>query len=394
MSLNHSPSIVTNGLVLYTDMANTEKSWKGAPATNLLTYSEDFSNASWNGNLFGNWINAVVTTNNVVDPKGTLTADTLTGNYGKFTNSITATVSTAYTFSCWVKNISLVNPLYFHIAFGLNGTLVQYNNILSIPVSSIGDWTRYSLTVTSPASGINQIQAGIEFGGSKTSGGTFAVAAWGAQLEVGSFATPYIPTTTATANRSNTQALVDLTGTNTLTATSLTYASDNTFSFNGSSDVITIPGGGVLNISSAITASAWVYYVSGNGRFLQKDGPPYTRCWEMGGYAGTFRTELWHSDGTTLGAPTGNALAVNGWTHCVMTFDGINQVMYQNGVAITTTSFPGNIRTDVNTPVFIGGYWSGEYFNGKVGNVQIYNRALSASEVSQNFNALRGRYGI
>jgi hypothetical protein len=34
------------------------------------------------------------------------------------------------------------------------------------------------------------------------------------------------------------------------------------------------------------------------------------------------------------------------------------------------------------------------FLNGKISVAQIYNRALSADEVSQNFNALRGRYGI
>jgi len=36
MALNHSPKIVTDGLVFAYDMANTQKSWKGAPSTNLF----------------------------------------------------------------------------------------------------------------------------------------------------------------------------------------------------------------------------------------------------------------------------------------------------------------------------------------------------------------------
>jgi len=34
------------------------------------------------------------------------------------------------------------------------------------------------------------------------------------------------------------------------------------------------------------------------------------------------------------------------------------------------------------------------HFDGKIANVSIYNRALSASEIQQNFNALRGRFSI
>jgi hypothetical protein len=37
---------------------------------------------------------------------------------------------------------------------------------------------------------------------------------------------------------------------------------------------------------------------------------------------------------------------------------------------------------------------TGEYFKGSIASTQIYNRALSAAEVAQNFNAFRGRYGI
>jgi hypothetical protein len=43
------------------------------------------------------------------------------------------------------------------------------------------------------------------------------------------------------------------------------------------------------------------------------------------------------------------------------------------------------------------GYWQftpGRYLNGNVATVQIYNRALSPQEITQNFNAIKGRYGI
>jgi hypothetical protein len=65
------------------------------------------------------------------------------------------------------------------------------------------------------------------------------------------------------------------------------------------------------------------------------------------------------------------------------------------------TVLSGTYSTDTNnysdTSYHIGGdgpptsiYW----FQGNIATTQIYNRALSASEVQQNFNALRGRYGI
>jgi hypothetical protein len=165
------------------------------------------------------------------------------------------------------------------------------------------------------------------------------------------------------------------------------------FTFDGVDDLATFPSTTSTNISTTLTASVWVYYISGNGRIFQKDGPTETRCWEIGGYAGQFRMEMWHSNGVaTIGY--GNNLTVNGWTHLSVVFNGTDILMYQNNSLITTVNFPGDIRTDSATPLYLGGYWSGEYLNGRIANAQLYNRALSTTELTQNFNALRGRYGV
>jgi hypothetical protein len=163
--------------------------------------------------------------------------------------------------------------------------------------------------------------------------------------------------------------------------------------FDGSTSLATFSGAGAVNLSATMSASVWVYYVSGSGRIFQKDGPSNTRLWEIGGYAGQFRMEMWHSSGTgTIGY--GNSLTVNGWTNLVLTFNGTDILMYQNGSLVTTVNFPGDIRTDTATPIYLGGYWSGEYLNGRISNAMLYNRALSATEILQNFNSLRGRFGI
>ena len=60
---------------------------------------------------------------------------------------------------------------------------------------------------------------------------------------------------------------------------------------------------------------------------------------------------------------------------------------------------PTSMTSMVSTPnqkTFIGGGNLGSDFpmNGNISQVSIYNRALSAEEVQQNFNATKGRYGI
>lgn len=176
-----------------------------------------------------------------------------------------------------------------------------------------------------------------------------------------------------------------------------TTSNGGALTFDGVDDYGTFPANSANNLTGSMTAAVWVYYISGNGRIYQKDdwgGSTYTRCWEIGGYGGTFRMEMWHQNGSgTIGY--GNALTVNGWSYLALTFDQTDIKMYQNTSLITTVNFPGDLRQDINTPITIGGRWSsGEWLNGRIGNVLLYNRALTASEVLQNFNANRRRFNI
>ena len=92
----------------------------------------------------------------------------------------------------------------------------------------------------------------------------------------------------------------------------------------------------------------------------------------------------------------------NGWQNIVFTYDG-NQTgnsnrlkIYFNG-NIQTLTFTGTIpsSTNVSNVIQIGRrWWSTAFSQGNISQVSIYNRALSAAEIKQNFNALRGRYGL
>ena len=406
MALVHSPSIVTSGLVFYYDMNNTQKSWKGAPATNLIPYSQDYGAngnfmANWTGNLFSNWINSVVTTGYQA-PDGSYTANLITGYYSRWTASITAAVSTTYTFSIWLKNNGLSNPPLLHVAFGLNGSLVNYNNVTSVPVASIENWTRYSITVTSPSSGINQVQCGVEMGASKAnSPSTGSVVLWGAQLETGSYATPYIPSLGAATSRSSTQAIVDLTGRNTITASSLTYSSNNTFTFTkASGNYLTLPL--LSSVNTNISVSCWAYVTLGtsgcifecgfNSGFGVGIGNSYYIESDPGNnIVVLFPSVRWISTGVSYGS--------TGWKNVVVTMDNAAvPSIYLNGNLIGTYS--GTAPLTPNTNSYVGrnigdeSSASDRAFNGQISSVAFYNRTLSLAEIQQNFNALRGRYGL
>jgi hypothetical protein len=63
------------------------------------------------------------------------------------------------------------------------------------------------------------------------------------------------------------------------------------------------------------------------------------------------------------------------------------QAVYNNTQSFNTDRQPWNMGMENNLSF-------SEPYNGNIAQASIYNRALSAAEVSQNFNALRGRYGI
>lgn len=97
----------------------------------------------------------------------------------------------------------------------------------------------------------------------------------------------------------------------------------------------------------------------------------------------------------------------NTWTHLVRTRSKASGVesFYINGVLVGTgTSAPGTSLTsggalivgqESDAPMASGGgFDAAQNLDGSVGRISIYNRALSATEVKQNFNASRGRYGV
>jgi hypothetical protein len=87
------------------------------------------------------------------------------------------------------------------------------------------------------------------------------------------------------------------------------------------------------------------------------------------------------------------SITVNNWHHIVGTYDGTTLTLYRNGSSVgTPVTTTGNITNSSKTLTL--GVRGGQYFDGRISNAKIYNRALTAAEISQNFNALRGRYGI
>ena len=158
--------------------------------TNLLTYSSSFDNADWTAQT------TIVSANATTAPDGTTTADTLTpSGSSAYDNRVyqthTVTNGAVYTLSVWAKS-SASNA---KLTLGLQNHGGQ--------VFSITDqWKRYSVAVTALNTGGNfNIYAGDVTPTTGVVNSSNVVTIWGAQLEAGSYATSYIPTTSASVTR-------------------------------------------------------------------------------------------------------------------------------------------------------------------------------------------------
>jgi len=87
-------------------------------------------------------------------------------------------------------------------------------------------------------------------------------------------------------------------------------------------------------------------------------------------------------------------IAQNNWYHAIGTYDGSNVKLYVNGVLQLTTAST-TTPTRSNSGIYLMRRWdSPDMFGGHLSTVRIYNRALSAQEIKQNYNATKKRYGL
>jgi len=141
-----------------------------------------------------------------------------------------------------------------------------------------------------------------------------------------------------------------------------------------------------------LTVSTWVYKTTSTneqGICRKQLG------WAVSNYQGVLQV----APGTSWQFyNTGYTIPLNTWVNIVYTYSGTgatgSQTVYINGSSIYSTSAgSGAISSNANA-VRVGFDDNGWYWNGRIAQTQIYNRALTATEIAQNFNATRSRYGL
>jgi hypothetical protein len=165
-------------------------------------------------------------------------------------------------------------------------------------------------------------------------------------------------------------------------------ANNGVMSFNGVNGAVT--SNTVLSVStSTVTAMAWVK-VDAHGNFHNF----INNHWTNNGWLIYTNVTSWVFGVSQASVQNNVFVAHNNstaWTHLAGTYDGANVKLYVNGIVGTPVAL-ASATLDVGFQIAVGGGTRPSPY--KISQSVVYNRALLADEVSQNFNATRGRYGI
>ena len=398
-----APYIDNTGLVFAYDQSNTVRSYVGEPTTNLAYAVNSYlnSNSNW-------WINAgntVFNDNDTSIPKPVIPnvdttnlrvfSSTVTqtgGNQQLGSSIITVSPSTTYSFSIYFYFTGTTLQIPPYVRTLVNNDLLAYfayngsTNYLTWPRSQ---WILLKATVTTQAN-----ENGIYM--SSYTGDTLGekLAYFGYQVEQKSHCTPLVLGT-----RSATQGLKDLTGRSTINLSNVSFDSSAQMTFDGTDDYVGLAGftqpsnpnifsveavvklfdhNAGTNIGSVIVNN----YSSLNGWIFFLNGP-------------NSKLSLRHHNGsaTSYNVEYSSGINLNQWYHIAATDDGAVVRIYLNGTQIVTGT--SATSTNYSGQPLIGQFGGGNAMTyGNIPVVKIYNRTLTASEIQQNFNAVRGRYGI
>jgi glucose/arabinose dehydrogenase/PKD repeat protein len=155
--------------------------------------------------------------------------------------------------------------------------------------------------------------------------------------------------------------------------------------FNGVDNWVTVTNSASLQLSNAMTLEAWVKPASVTGDWrdiIYKGEDVYyleatTTSGGTPGTGGTFAVDPLFAD---------NQLQTGVWTHLASTYDGTSLRLFVDGVEVANRAQGGTIESSSN-PLRLGGdEFFGQFFEGMIDEVRIYNRALAQNEIQTDMN--------
>jgi hypothetical protein len=406
MSAHGGPNIVEDGLVLSLDAANI-KSFRGEPTTNFYTNGHFSGGSGITQEGGSNATNTIIEFLNPGDSPYVLEQSmglAITEYQINLTSELAS--STTYCLSGWYAESpdysSADGSRMFHCrAFSSSGNHVALGNgigtVLQTRVINGITWKYCYTTITTPADYSNIFNWYVGYGENTYTGKRYYT---NLQMELGSYPKWFVNgtrgTTVATgggwADRSGNSNHGEL-------INGPTYSSNGLggLVFDGTNDYISL-GTSFTNGYINITVSFWVYVYSDSGRQDIVVKYPGGNGWFVyygGGGSNIFGVDGRESSAAYFNNNTTNTYLGNNWYNVVFTKNGTNWRLYINSILdMNNTNGNGTTAFNNNGILGIGGPLFSDYGKCNVSDVKIYNRALSASEVLQNYNATKGRFGL
>jgi hypothetical protein len=167
--------------------------------------------------------------------------------------------------------------------------------------------------------------------------------------------------------------------------------------FDGVNDYIDSGNDSSLNITEAITIEAWIKAnpPSSDRSFITKtnSGGGYEVVSRGTGRIGFVGRDVSNNIIISLNSTVG--VFDNSWKHVVITYDGTTVTHYANAIENGTVGTTNILVASNNSLLFGKDIIRGNrFFNGIIDEVRIYNRALSPTEILNNYNGYISRYGL
>lgn len=398
MAFSRGPKIITDGLVVNLDVGNL-KSFKGIPATNLLN-STGYILGTNNTTLFKT--NYGSETVSIPKIQGTRTSNycniynDYNGGSGQCClavfgfGDISVSPNTVYTYQIIYRTTSGYNhPNYmYHYEYNGGTYVTEYGLLDNSRIEDLGDgWKHAWGTFTSNPSTNRFVTYMFHY----EYGIQNKVQVAGVSLTQGS--TIHDPSTllpistTRGANSCLIDTSIKTNDGNLFNGIGYTKINNGALSFDGVDDEVTITSS--LGTLSNYTISFWAR------RDAENKMPISSRLntdfyWygdnSFKYYHGGVSGEFYYSKPTSI--PLGT------WGHYVAVYNGSNISIYRQGVLQGSQNTTGT--ADFSQGFKIGSWNGGGGYNylGLISNIAIYDKALSETEVKQNYNATKSRYGL
>ena len=164
------------------------------------------------------------------------------------------------------------------------------------------------------------------------------------------------------------------------------------YDFNGINSSIDIPPSVTLNVGTGHTSAMWARWSSGSGTLLNRKPQYFGSGFYWTYFQGSSGITYQYSNGTNYYYPTWYFAFGTTWHHIVFTKEGETINSFVDGISLGSTPAP-SIFAVGNNITYIGAYQrTSAFFNGTIDDVAMFNRSLSATEVSNLYHS--GQYSL